>query len=139
MQRIYLDNNASTALDPRLIDSFQEFAHLLGNPSSTHFYGQQVRARLVNARNSIAAFLQVKPTEVIFTSGGTEGLNMAMRGVFGLNPSGHLITSNVEHSCVYSTAKHLEAHGCQVSFSLQDYGGLSPPKLSGRLSCLILA
>lgn len=117
MQRIYLDNNASTPLDPRLGTFLQQdLKNLIGNPSSTHYYGQQARSLLINARTSIAAFLQTRPEEIVFTSGGTEGANMVIRGLFGLNPSGHLITGRAEHSCVLATAQLLESSGCEVSY-----------------------
>lgn len=135
MKRIYLDNNATTPLDPRIKDSLlTELTQLIGNPSSSHFFGQQVKARLVQARNSIAAFLRVKSNEIIFTSGGTEGINMVMRGIFGLNPSGHLITSNVEHSSVRATAKQLEQNGCEVSYlSPGLWGAVSPDAVKAAI------
>ena len=115
--RIYLDNNASTALDPRVLSSItQELNDTYGNPSSVHSFGQEVRNRLTRARRIIASFLGVKATEIIFTSGATEGLNTVIRGFLGENPQGHIITSSVEHSCVYNTLKHLEKNGCEVTF-----------------------
>ncbi|MFT4553087.1 MAG: cysteine desulfurase [Chlamydiales bacterium] len=115
--RIYLDNNATTFLDPRVCDVLHD--HLdadIANPSSVHIYGQESRALLTTARRNIAKFLSVKPHEIIFTSGGTEAINMIIRGIFGYNPSGHIITSDLEHAAVFCTAKQLEKHGCEVSF-----------------------
>lgn len=117
-KRIYLDNNGTTFLDPRVQDVIiHTLQHSHGNPSSIHAEGRQARALLNKARQSIATFLKVKPTEIIFTSGGTEGLNMILRGIFGFNPTGHLITSSVEHASVYATARRLEScPGCHVTF-----------------------
>lgn len=114
--RIYLDNNGSTALDPRICELLnQSMLMLAGNPSSTHSFGQRTRALISKARDTIAAYLHVKPTEVVFTSGGTEGANMVLKGIMQ-KPGGHLITSTVEHSCVYATAQFLEKNGTEVTF-----------------------
>lgn len=115
--RIYLDNNATTFLDPRVKEAFAYYLEAFqGNPSSIHSYGQEARRLLNQARREIADYLQVKSNEVVFTSGGTEGLNMILRGIFAQNPKGHLITSSVEHSAVYETAKVLQSWGYKVSF-----------------------
>src|SRR5512147_3174309 len=112
IQRIYLDNNATTDLDPRVRKVIEEeLASPPSNPSSIHFFGQEARKRLSKARQTIADFFQVKPSELIFTSGGTEALNMLLRGFFAENYNGHIITSNIEHSSVYQTVKVLEKHG----------------------------
>lgn len=99
MHRIYLDNNATTALDPRVLEAMMEDFSLPGNPSSIHSFGQEARTKLAAARHTIAEVLRVKSNELIFTSGGTEALNMILRGI----PGGHIITSNVEHSSVART------------------------------------
>src|SRR5262249_37474793 len=105
--RIYLDNNASTVLDPRVREFLiHTLPQLQGNPSSTHSLGQKARNLISKARNSIAAFLHAKPSEIIFTSSGTENANMILRGLVAQKKS-HIITSSVEHSCVYTTAKYL--------------------------------
>lgn len=115
--RIYLDNNSSTAIDPRVCNLLLEYTKdLIGNPSSSHFFGQKTRASITKSRDLIAAYLKVKPSEIIFTSGGTESANTMLRGIMSLHPSAHLITSTVEHACVYSSAKQLEKNGTQVSF-----------------------
>lgn len=127
-QRIYLDNNASTFLDPRvrelLVLSLNTFQ---GNPSSTHYYGQKIRSAITQARSSIANYFSVKPAELIFTSGGSESANMVMKGLLPNKGSGHLITSTVEHSCVYNTAKQLESLGCRATFLEPGlYGAITP-------------
>jgi len=101
--RIYLDNNATTFLDPRVKEAMIQSLLLQGNPSSVHSYGQEAKAALNRSRRTIADYLGVKPSEILFTSGGTEGLNMLLRGY----PRGHIVTSSVEHACVYETIKAL--------------------------------
>lgn len=124
--RIYLDNNASTPLDPQVIQLLTaELQESIGNPSSIHHFGQELRNRMTKARRSIAAFLKVKPAELVFTSGGTEALNQCIRGLFAEKPEGHIVTSAVEHSCVYSTVKFLEKCGCQATYLHPDrYGAV---------------
>ena len=126
--RIYLDNNATTFLDPKVRDVLRDLLNTeLANPSSVHSFGQEARALLTSARRSIATFLSVKPHEIIFTSGGTEAINMIIRGTLGYNISGHIITSDLEHASVYRTIKELAKHGCEVSFlSPGIYGAVTP-------------
>jgi cysteine desulfurase len=116
-QRIYLDNNGSTSLDPRVLKVlYEHFSTDIGNPSSMHSFGQELRKKLNKARSTIAEYLHVKSNEIIFTSGGTEAANMVIRGVVSQKKTGNIITSNVEHSCVYSTIKFLETSGCKTTF-----------------------
>lgn len=115
--RIYLDNNATTAVDARVLAAMlPELASTPNNPSSVHFFGQEAKNRLQNSRETIASYLKVKPHEILFTSGGTESMNMLIRGFFPKEISGHVITSNVEHSCVYKTLKSLQEKGLDVTF-----------------------
>lgn len=115
-QRIYLDNNASTAIDPQVLKvTIDDLILSEGNPSSIHFHGQEMRNRITKARRLIASKLGVAPSEIIFTSGGTEGMNMLIKG-FASDVPGHFITSNVEHACVYFTCKELENCGWQGSY-----------------------
>ncbi len=114
--RIYLDNNASTIVDPRVAKVMHE--HLMaitGNPSSIHSFGQECRRAIVKARNTIAAFLKVKSHEIIFCSGGTEALNMLIRGVMGAAEPGHIISTDLEHSAVYNTVLDLEKEGSELT------------------------
>jgi cysteine desulfurase len=83
------------------------------NPSSAHWFGQQARHLLTQARTTTAAAFSAKPEEIIFTSGGTEGLNFLLRG---LTPKGHLITTAIEHSSIYRTVQSLEAKGLSVTY-----------------------
>ncbi len=116
-RRIYLDCNSSTALDARVLEVLiQELKEEEGNPSSIHFHGQQCRRKLDESRQIIARFLGVRPNEIIFTSGGTEGACLLLNGVMQHFTTGHIITSSVEHSCVFETVKDLEKKGYQASF-----------------------
>lgn len=116
-QSVYLDNNASTPLDPRIATFIADtLPSLVGNPSSTHTYGRRVRSLLTHARDAAASFLQVTPREVTFTSGGTESANLGIRGLVAQKKGGHIITSAVEHSCVIACCKQLEGCGFTVTY-----------------------
>lgn len=117
MKRIYLDNNASTGVDPRVLTAMlDDLSGIPGNPSSVHHFGKEARKRLHQARETIAHSFHVKPNELIFTSGGTEGINMLLRGFYALHPGCHIVTSNVEHACVYHTLQLLEQKGAKVTY-----------------------
>jgi cysteine desulfurase len=130
-QRIYLDHNASTPLDPRIANFItQILPHLEGNPSSAHHFGQQVRGLISQARSTLALYLNVKPSELIFTSGGTESVNNAILGLLAHRSPGHIITSAVEHACVIATCKKLETQGHRVTFlPVGSYGAVLPEDL----------
>ncbi|MGZ3632792.1 MAG: cysteine desulfurase family protein [Parachlamydiaceae bacterium] len=116
-KQIYLDHNASTWIDPRVLSVVvNSLSESIGNPSSIHYFGQKSRAKLSQARQTIASTLGVKANEIIFTSGGTEGANFCIRGLLNLRSPGHLITSSIEHACVYETCKYLETQGYEVTF-----------------------
>jgi cysteine desulfurase len=129
-ERIYFDNNAGTLIDPRLlpilIDSVQNTS---GNPSSLHSYGREARAALNKARGIIAAFFNTKPSEIIFTSSGTEAINMVLKGICAEDSRGHLITSNVEHAAVYTTMRCLESKGWQVDYLKPGLWGSIKPEM----------
>lgn len=115
--RIYLDNNATTPLDPEALDAIiGELAKGPHNPSSFHAYGQEGKKTLSEARASIAKQLGVKSSEILFTSGGTEGLNLLIRGY---NPK-HMITTSIEHAAVYNTIQSL---GAEITFLPVDSWG----------------
>ena len=117
-KKIYLDNNATTPLAPEVFQAVVTALHVFGNPSSIHSFGRESKTLLINARDSIAKFFSVTPQELVFTSSGTEAINMVLRGFFGNQLRGHIITSAVEHAAVYQTCKALEAGGCKVSYLL---------------------
>jgi len=115
MHRVYLDNNATTPVLPEVFEAMRPYyLEQFGNASSIHHYGQHARAAVEKARASVAALLNARPAEIVFTSGGTEADNL---GIFGLVQRGdHVITSTIEHSAVLNTCKRLEQMGCEVTF-----------------------
>ncbi len=127
MNRIYLDYNASTPLDPRVLKVLVKELEEEGNPSSLHFHGQRCRRVLDESRQTIARFFHVKPHEVIFTSGGTEGAALLIQGVMSRHPTGHILSSGTEHACVYQTLKELEKKGASVTFlPTGQWGAVNP-------------
>jgi cysteine desulfurase len=115
MRRVYLDNNATTPVLPEVFETMQAyFGERFGNASSIHHHGQETRAAVERARESVAALLGGRASEIVFTSGGTEGDNLA---IFGLTrPGQHVISSTVEHHAVLNSCRHLEASGCEVTY-----------------------
>ena len=126
--RIYLDHNATTPVDRSAADAMLRSLELLfGNASSVHYYGQQAKAALDDARSAVAALIGAEPAEVIFTSGGTEADNFAIRGVAeALEPTGrkHLITSGIEHEAVLNTFKALAKRGWRTTVLPLDATGI---------------
>jgi cysteine desulfurase len=115
MKRVYLDNNATTCIDSQVLRVLIEASEeTFGNPSSVHWYGQEASQRLDSARRSIARTLGVRSSEIIFTSGGTEALHLVVKGVLGLQLSGKIITSDVEHAVVEALIQQQSNAGCNV-------------------------
>src|SRR5215813_14931133 len=114
MRRAYFDNNATTPVLPEVLAAMQPyFLEHFGNASSIHHHGQETRAAVERARESVAALLGCRASEIVFTSGGTEADNLA---IFGLvRPGDHLVTSTVEHHAVLNTSRHLEEKGIEVT------------------------
>jgi cysteine desulfurase len=126
--RIYLDHNATTPVDPAVVDRMsQALRDTWGNASSVHHFGQQAKAALDEARGSIAALLAADTSEIVFTAGGTESDNIAIRGAAeAIEPSGrkHLVTSAIEHEAVLNTMKALAKRGWQVTIIPVDDSGI---------------
>ncbi len=117
-RRIYLDNSATTPVDPRVAEAMaRSLTHVFGNPSSVHGFGQQARAAVDRARREVAALINAKPNEVIFTSGGTEANNLAIRGVCqsAVAHGRHIVTSSIEHPSVRGVCAALEQQGWEVT------------------------
>jgi cysteine desulfurase len=126
MRRVYLDNNATTPVLPEVFDAMRPyFGEHFGNASSIHNYGQETRAAVERARDSVAALIGCRPAEIVFTSGGTEADNLAVAGL--ANPGDHIISSTIEHHAVLHACKHLEEIGCKVTFVPVDGRGLIDP------------
>jgi cysteine desulfurase len=121
----YLDHNATTALDERVLEAMQPYLHgAVGNPSSVHRYGRRARAAIDLAREQVASLLGVGPTQVIFTSGGTEANNLALQGVAAAwSRPGHMIVGSTEHPSVLRTARALQCRGWEVDELAVDGNG----------------
>ncbi|WPV68229.1 IscS subfamily cysteine desulfurase [Chitinophaga sp. LS1] len=117
---VYLDNNATTPLDPRVLETMLPFfTQHFGNASSRHHaYGWAAEAAIDLAREQVAALIGADPKEIIFTSGATEADNLALKGVFEMyaDKGNHIITTEVEHKAVLDTCKHLEKLGASVTY-----------------------
>ncbi len=133
MRRIYLDHNATTPLVSPAVDRLcRVAAEVWGNPSSVHHFGQQAKAVLDGARASVAGLLGAEPSEVVFTGGGTDGDNAAVRGAAeALEASGrrHLVVSSIEHEAVLQTARALARRGWQVTFLPVGATGVVEPQV----------
>jgi cysteine desulfurase len=132
MSRIYLDHNATTAVDPAVLDAMLPyFSADFGNASSIHTFGQRARAAVETAREQVAALLNARPQEIVFTSGGTESDNHAIFGVslqsftaLTSATSPHIITTTIEHEAVLNACQALEKQGVSVTYLPVDRGGL---------------
>lgn len=126
MRRVYLDNNATTPILPAVLDAMQPYFGLqFGNASSIHQQGQQARAAVEHARESVADLIAAREAEIVFTSGGTEGDNLALFGI--CKPGDHLITSTIEHHAVLNSAQRLEKLGVEVTYVAVDGQGMVDP------------
>lgn len=127
MRRIYLDNNATTPLLAEVFEAMRPyFGARFGNASSIHHHGQETRAAIEQARESVAALLHCRASEIVFTSGGTEGDNLA---IFGLTrPGDHIVTSAIEHHAVLFACQRLQERGCEVTYVPVDGRGRVDPE-----------
>ena len=130
MKWVYLDHAATTPVDQRVIEAMLPYFHeAFGNPSSVHAIGQDARRTVEDVRGKIASFLVAKPEEIIFTSGGTESDNTAIKGVaYAMEDKGnHIITSSIEHHAVLETCRYLEKQGFHVTYLAVDRSGVVDP------------
>ena len=127
MRKVYLDNAATTALSPRVLEAMLPyFTQYYGNPSSVHAFGREAKQGLDKARDQVAKALHCEPSEVIFTGCGTESDNTVLLGVaqrYG-NKGKHIITTNVEHHAILHTCEYLEKQGYSVTYLPVDQHGL---------------
>ncbi|BBM56573.1 class V aminotransferase [Leptotrichia trevisanii] len=127
MKIVYLDNAATTKISDKVIEEMtKSFSENYGNPSSVHSLGQRAKSAVERARHIIAQNLKVETTEIVFTSGGAEGNNLAIRGFLKANndKGKHIITSKIEHSTVLKTFEQLENEGYEVSYIGVDENGV---------------
>ena len=130
---IYLDHNSTTPVLPEVLEAMLPcFTDAFGNASSMHAAGRRTLARLQTARRQVAQLLACDPAEVVFTSGGTESDNLALKGM--LNPGDHLIVSRIEHSAIRSTCLWLQRQGCEVtSVEVNRQGQVEPDSIRATL------
>src|SRR2546428_7168120 len=127
-RHVYLDHNASTPIHPEVVaEMLPYFSEIFGNPSSIHAFGREARDGVDRARERVARFLRVSPQEIVFTSGGTESDNFAVKGLAAARGKGHLITSKVEHHAVLRTCQATEAQGCDGAYAGADEHGMRDP------------
>ncbi len=118
-RRVYLDNSATTPIDCEVIDAMLPFlTEKFGNASSIHFFGQEARGAVDKARHQVAEIINARPNEIVFTSGGTEANNLAIRGLVEANEKygKHIITSQIEHSAVKEVCQDMEKRGLEVTY-----------------------
>lgn len=131
MKPIYFDHNASTPLDSRVTQAMKDaMDHLWGNPSSSHWAGRPSKISVETSRLQVANFLGAKPQEVIFTSGGSEANNHALKGAFFAKRKlgNHIITSRVEHPAIIEPCRFLETQGAEVTYLPVDASGKVNPE-----------
>ena len=119
IRRVYLDNSATTPIDPEVLEAMMPFlTEKFGNASSIHSFGQESRAAIDKARHQVADLIGAKESQIIFTSGGTEANNLAIRGLAEMNEQHgkHIITSQIEHPSVRNVCEDLERRGFEVTY-----------------------
>lgn len=124
---IYLDNNASTQTDKRVVDSMMPyFTEIYGNASSLHEFGQRIKKDIQLSREKVSKLINAESNDVIFTSGGTESINLGLKGyAFANQPKGnHIITCATEHKAVLDTCKYLETVGFQITYLPVNHFGI---------------
>ncbi len=139
MKRIYLDYTATTPVDERVVDAMTPyFGGVFGNASSIHSFGREAKAALERSREAIASFLHARPSEIFFTSGGTESDNSALTGIasrYANNGKKHLVISAIEHHAVLFAAESLKTQGFSVTvLGVDSNGFVSPDELGKVLS-----
>ena len=128
-RRVYLDHNASTPVHPEVLaEMLPFFSDVFGNPSSIHGFGRDAREGLDLARERVAKFLKVSPQEIVFTSGGTESDNFAVKGLALAKGKGHIITSQIEHHAVLRACQALQAQGFGLTCVGVDEHGMVDPE-----------
>ncbi len=131
MERIYLDHAATTPTHPEVLEAMLPYySETFGNPSSIHSLGQETRAAIEEARGAVAALIGAHNEEIVFTSGGTEADNLAIKGVASANQhkGNHIITTAIEHHAVLESCRYLESQGFRVTYLPVDRHGLLNPE-----------
>ncbi len=138
MKRIYLDNAATTALSPKVLEAMMPYlTEIYGNASSPHWFGQEARRGVEAAREKLAKALGADPSEIVFTGGGTESDNTALFGAAEKykKKGNHIITTNVEHHAVLHTCEALEKRGYEVTYlPVDEYGLVTPEQVAAAIT-----
>lgn len=139
---IYLDNAASTQIHEDVLNSMLPYLkEQYGNASSIHRYGRMTRKAIEKARKQVALLINADPSEILFTSGGTESNNTVLRGIFMNNSCNHIVTSSIEHDAILEPCKQLEKNGLIVDYlPVDQFGTVDPSELKNNLSdntCLV--
>ena len=130
MKKVYLDNGATTMLDPKVLEIMLPYFNVkYGNASSTHLFGEEAKEALERSRSIIAKSINARPEEIIFTSGGTESNNFALKSIAFTNreKGNHIIVSKVEHKCIMNSCKWLEKQGFNITYLDVDKDGFVNP------------
>ncbi|WHX98573.1 cysteine desulfurase family protein [Neobacillus sp. DY30] len=138
MQKIYLDYNASTPLAPEVVDSMHPLLNdYYGNPSALHWAGKPVKSLLHKAREQVGQLINCSPAEIIFTSGGSEANNLALKGFYfkQVHKGNHIITSKIEHPAIINPCKFLEKIGARVTYvAVDQFGRVSPEEIEKAIT-----
>lgn len=138
MKPIYLDYNATTPVDQEVAEAMHPFiTEFFGNPSSAHSYGIKTKTAIENARRQVAGMLNCEPSEIVFTSGGTESNNYAIKGIaYRYRKKGnHIITSTVEHPAVFEVCRYLERSGFEVTYlPVDEYGQVNIESIKSAIT-----
>jgi len=135
---IYLDYNATTPIDPEVVEAMKPYLDIyFGNPSSSHQLGAQTKMAVEKARKQVAEMIGADSSEIIFTSGGTESNNYAVKGAAFANrhKGNHIITSSVEHPAIFEVCKYLENQGFEVTYlPVDEFGMISIADLKSAIT-----
>lgn len=127
MQKVYFDHNATTAIDKKVLSVMMPYLEMQqGNPTSQHSFGRHARTAIEEAREQVALAIHAHPSEVIFTSGGSEANNMIVHGAAIKNPQSTLVRSNIEHPCVARPMEALTHQGWQQNLLKVNHDGVVP-------------
>jgi cysteine desulfurase len=129
--KVYADHSATTPVDKGVLEFMEPFfSEKYGNASSLHSFGMEARKEVEEARRKVAEVINADPKEIVFTSGGTESNNIAIKGIALSKGKGHIITSSIEHKCVVENCKWLEKQGFEVTFlGVDKYGAVDPKEV----------
>ena len=137
MRKVYMDNAATTALAPEVLEQMMPYLTAnYGNPSSVHSFGREAKPGLDKARRQVADALNAQPEEIIFTGCGTESDNTVLLGVAEKYKAkgNHIITTNIEHHAILHTAEYLEKNGCEVTYlPVDEYGRVSAEQVAAAI------